>query len=408
MANIEGLWNETEALRERLIATRRDLHAHPELGFEEARTAGIVAQRLGELGYEVQTGIGKTGVVGILDGAAAGTADAPVLLARFDMDALPVQEQNDVPYRSQRDGLMHACGHDAHTAIGLAVAELMARHRAEWPGTLKLVFQPAEEMVAGALAMIKDGVLESPKPTHTLSLHVDSNKPLGTVHITDGPMMAATDSLKIAVKGRGTHGAQPHMGTDTILAAAHIITALQSVVARNVNPLDQAVVTVGMIHGGSALNIIPELVEIGGTMRSYKPEVTELLRQRVREIAENTARALGVEAVVTFAERVTPATVNDPALAEQARRVARQLVGAPNVYSDYRLMGSEDAAYFLQAMPGVYVFVGAGNVDKGISEPHHSPRFMIDEDALPIGVTLITATAFDILNRRMDEHGTLD
>jgi amidohydrolase len=408
MANIEHLWNETEALRERLIATRRDLHAHPELGFEEVRTAGIVAQRLGELGYEVQTGIGKTGVVGILDGAAAGSADAPVLLARFDMDALPVREENDVPYRSQRDGLMHACGHDAHTAIGLAVAELMARHRADWPGTLKLVFQPAEEMVGGALAMIKDGVLESPKPTYALSMHVDSGKPLGTVHITDGPMMAATDSLKIAVKGRGTHGAQPQAGTDTILAAAHIITALQSVVSRNVNPLDQAVVTVGMIHGGSALNIIPELVEIGGTMRSYKPEVTELLRKRVREIAENTARAMGVEAVVTFAERVTPATVNDPVLAEQVRRVARQLVGAPNVYSDYRLMGSEDASYFLQAMPGAYVFVGAGNVDKGISEPHHSPRFMIDEDALPIGVTLITATALDILNRRMDEHGKPD
>lgn len=409
MITIEQLWNETESLRERLIATRRDLHQHPELGFEEVRTAGIVAQRMGELGYEVQTGVGKTGVVGILDSAAASPADAPVLLLRFDMDALPIHELTDVPYRSQRDGLMHACGHDAHTAIGLAVAELLARHRADWLGTLKIIFQPAEEMVAGALAMINDGVLESaPVPTHALSVHVDSKQPVGTVHITDGPMMAATDGFKISVRGKGTHGASPQQGADSIVAAAQIITALQSIVARNVSPLEQAVVTVGSIHAGSAPNIIPEQVEMTGTLRSYKPEVTELLRVRVREIAENTARALGVQAVVTFADRVTPATVNDPAIAERMRRVGRELVGAPKVFNDYRLMGSEDAAYFLQRMPGAYAFVGAGNEANGIAEPHHSPRFQIDEDALPIAVTLLTATTLDILNNTEDKHGNTD
>jgi amidohydrolase len=386
---------EAAAMRERLVNTRRDLHAHPELAFQEMRTAGLVAARLADLGYEVQTGVGKTGVVGILEGAQ-GTPSAEVLLLRFDMDALPIHELNDMPYRSQNDGVMHACGHDAHTAIGLGVAELLAAHRAEWGGTAKFVFQPAEETVAGALAMIADGVLRSPQPQRVLSLHVDSKKPVGSIYMTDGPMMAAADGFTVVVKGRGTHGAAPHQGSDPIVGAAQMVTALQSIVARNVNPLDPAVITVGYLHGGSALNIIPERVEFGGTMRSYTDEVALLLRRRLREVVEQMAAAMGLQAEVTFPEHYTPPTVNDPAVAALVRDTARQLVGEQHVFGDYRMMGAEDASYFLQAMPGAYVFVGAGNVEKGIHEPHHSPRFNIDEDALPLATALVTASALRI------------
>ncbi|MCS7060497.1 MAG: amidohydrolase [Anaerolineae bacterium] len=393
---MERLRREAEARRDRLIATRRDLHAHPEIAFQEIRTADIVAHRLAELGFEVQTGVGKTGVVGVMEGERAG--DGHTLLLRFDMDALPIHEQVDVPFRSQRDGWMHACGHDAHTAIGLSVAELLAADRAAWSGTAKFVFQPAEEIVAGARAMIDDGVLENPRPDRALSLHVFSTLPTGVIAMTDGPTMAGSGAFTITVRGRGAHGAMPHQGADPILGAAHIITALQSIVSRNVNPMEQAVVTVGYVHGGTAHNIIPDDVELGGTTRAFSTAVGDLLNQRIQEIAQHTARALGVEAVVSISESATPPLINDAGLAEVVRRQARRLVGAEHVRTDVRLMGAEDAALFLQAMPGAYVFVGAGNPAKGIDEPHHSPRFQIDEDALPIAVALLTASAIDMLN----------
>jgi amidohydrolase len=389
---------EADELREELVAVRRNLHRHPELAFEEIRTAGIVADKLNELGYEVQTGVGKTGVVGVMEGA--GSADTPhTLLLRFDMDALPIHEQVDSPFRSQVDGKMHACGHDAHTSIGLGVATLMARHRDSWGGVAKFVFQPAEEIVGGALAMIRDGVLESPKPDRTLSMHVDSRRPIGTVAMTDGPTMAASGAFKIAVRGRGTHGASPHLGVDPILAAAHIITALQSIVARNVDPLDQAVVTIGSIHGGSAPNIIPDTVDLQGTIRAFKDEVLQALRERLRAIVEGVAGALGVEANLSFSENGTPATVNDSAMARIVRELAIDLVGVDSVRDDHRTMGAEDASYFLQAAPGAYVFLGAGNEAKGMTEPHHSPRFQIDEDVLPLSVALLTASAIRMLER---------
>jgi amidohydrolase len=413
VTNIQQLRAEAEALRDQTIGVRRDLHAHPELGFQEVRTAGIVARRLGELGYEVQTGVGKTGVVGILEGArdaqtsgvsahSKGTGEQTktpeVLLLRFDMDALPMRELTDLPFRSTTDGVMHACGHDAHTAVGLTVAELLARHRADWAGTAKVIFQPAEETVQGALAMIEDGVLASPAPQRALSMHVDSMRPLGTVYVTDGPMMAASDNFNVVVTGRGCHGASPQQGADPIVAAAQMITALQSIVSRNVSPMEQAVITVGYVHGGTAMNIIPDVVEFGGTMRSFKDEVAMLLRERIRAIVENMARAMGVEVAVKFPERYTPPTVNDPAMSAQVRALAGELVGPQNVFADYRMMGAEDASYFLKAMPGAYMFVGAGNVEKGIAEPHHSPRFQIDEDALPLAVALVTASAIKVLN----------
>ena len=398
MIATEQLIAEAKSLSERLIATRRDLHAHPELAFEEVRTSGVVAQRLAELGFEVQTGVGKTGVVGVMDGERPETPGAHTLLLRFDMDALPIRELVDAPFRSQTDGLMHACGHDAHTAIGLSVAELLAGRRAEWGGTAKFVFQPAEEIVAGARAMIQDGVLENPKPDRALSMHIFSNLPTGTIAMTDGPMMAGSGGFTVTVRGRGAHGAMPHLGADPIVGAAHIIAALQSIVSRNVNPMDQGVVTVGYVHGGTAQNIIPDTVEFGGTTRSFREEVGRMLDARIREIAEGTARAMGLEVTVAFADASTPPLVNDHAMAEVVRRHARRLVGEDHIDTQYRLMGAEDAAFFLQAMPGAFVFVGAGNPDKGMTEPHHSPRFQIDEDALPLATALLTASAIDMLN----------
>jgi amidohydrolase len=396
--DLASLRAEAEAMRPQLIAERRDLHAHPELAFQEFRTAGIVARALGELGYEVQTGVGKTGVVGVMDGGAPGRQ---TLLVRFDMDALPIDEVADVPFRSTNPNTMHACGHDAHTAIGLGVARMLARHRELWQGTVKFVFQPAEENGQGAAAMIDDGVLFNPAPTRALSMHVWSTIPSGTIGITPGPTLAAIDIFDLTLTGRGAHGASPHEGADPIVAAAQIITALQSIVSRNVSPLDQGVVSVGAIHGGSAHNIIPDSVVLKGTLRAFRDDTMRLLHTRIREIVEGIAAAMGVSASLAFsAKGGLPATVNDPAMAAVVRGVADELVGTDNVIGNYMNTVSEDAALFLQAAPGAYAFVGAGNVAAGITEPHHSPRFQIDEDALPLSVALMTASAVRMLAGR--------
>lgn len=383
-------------MRGQLVAVRRDLHAHPELAFQEVRTAGIVADKLNELGFEVQTGVGKTGVVGVMEGAKP--AGKPVtLLLRFDMDALPIHEQVNAEFKSQAGGKMHACGHDAHTSIGLAVAEMMAKHRDDWGGVAKFVFQPAEEVARGALAMINDGVLESPRPDRALSVHVWSTLETGNIVMTDGPQMAGSQSFSIIVRGRGAHGATPHQGADPIVASAQIISALQTIVSRNVDPLESSVVTVGRIHGGSAHNIIPDSVEMDGTIRAFKEEVMALLAERIGEITAGVATALGVSAEVTFSDDSTPPVVNDVAMASIVREVAGELVGESHVMNGYRTMGAEDAAFFLKAAPGAYVFVGAGNIAKGMTEPHHSPRFQIDEDSMPLAVTMLTASAIKML-----------
>ena len=394
--SLEQLKQEAEALKGQLIAVRRDLHAHPELGFQEVRTAGVVANKLNELGYEVQTGVGKTGVVGLVEGARPGPGKT--LLLRFDMDALPITEEVDVPFKSQNVGVMHACGHDAHTSVGLAVAELMMKHRDAWSGTAKFVFQPAEEGVGGALAMIADGVLNDPKPDRALSMHVWSMTETGKIEMTDGPTMAAADAFTIHVRGRGTHGAAPHQGADPVVTAAQIVLALQTIVSRNVDPLDQAVVTVGYIRGGTANNVVPDVVEMGGTTRAFKDELIVMMRERITTIVEHTATALGMTADVQFPKHFCPATVNNVDMAKVVRDTAKDLFGAANVGQEQRTMGAEDASHFLKAVPGAYVFVGAGNKAKGMNEPHHSPRFQIDEDALPIATALMTASAVRMLN----------
>ena len=384
MSGRENLKQEATALREQLVAWRRDFHRHPELGFQEHRSAGLVADRLRELGYQVQTGVATTGVIGLLEGKQAG----PVVMARFDMDALPITEENETGYVSQTPGVMHACGHDAHMALGLGVATLMARRRDAMTGTLKLVFQPGEEGMNGAEVMVQEGALESPCPDVFLATHVWSDVPVGIINVSPGAVMAAAEEWTCTVRGNGGHGAMPHQTVDPIVAAAQIVTALQTVVSRNVSPLQAAVVTVGTVHGGGAFNVIPPQVELSGTIRTYRPKVREKVLRRVREVIEGVAAACGATAELEIAP-LTPAVINDAKVTEVVRAAAEAVVGPENVTSGVRTMGSEDAAFFMQQVPGCYFFLGSANAARGLSAPHHSPRFDIDEDVLPLGVTVL-------------------
>jgi amidohydrolase len=374
-------------MRDQLVAWRRDFHAHPELGFQELRTAGVVATVLQGLGYQVQTGVGQTGVVGLLGGGRMG----PVVLLRFDMDALPIQEESDAPYRSQRPGVMHACGHDGHVAAGLGVATLLSRHREALGGTIKLVFQPGEEGMNGALGMIEDGVLEEPRPDVALAAHLWTDLPLGRVGLASGPVMAAAETWECTIRGTGGHGASPHQTADPVVAAAQVIVALQTVVSRNVNPQGTAVLTVGTVHGGDASNIIPERAALSGTIRTFDPSIRNLVIQRLKEIVSGTSSALGCRAKVGVQE-VTPALVNDSEVTAAVRLIAADMVGEGNLV-EFHTMGSEDMAFINAEVPGCYFFVGAGNEASGLARPHHCPQFDFDEDALPLMVGLLTGAA---------------
>lgn len=379
-----GFEQELAELHNQLIAWRRDFHAHPELGMREHRSAGIIATVLRELGYDVQTGVAETGVVGLLAGARPG----PVVMARFDMDALPIQENNQADYASCNPGVMHACGHDAHMTIGLGLATLMARRRDELAGTLKLVFQPGEEGMDGARRMVEAGVLENPRPDVFLSTHVWSDTAAGMVDVTPGPVMAAADTWECKVVGKGGHGAMPHQTIDPVVAAAQIVTALQSIVSRNVSPLDTAVVTVGTIHGGDAFNIVPTEVSMTGTVRSYDASVREAVVRRMREVIEGVAVAMGVSAQFKVTA-LTSALVNDEAVTAVVREAAEAALGRDRVLSGRRTMGSEDAAEFMRSVPGCYFFIGSTNTERGLTGPHHNPHFDIDEAVLPIGVAVL-------------------
>ncbi|MBI3159861.1 MAG: amidohydrolase [Chloroflexi bacterium] len=381
----ESLFNYTRELR-------RDFHRHPELGFQEVRTSGIVANELKELGLEVATGIAETGVIAMIEGGKPG----PVVLCRFDMDALPITEETGAEYASQNAGVMHACGHDGHTAIGLTVAKLLNGRREELAGSVKLVFQPAEEGLGGAERMVKEGVLDGPRPDYSLSLHLWNEKPYGTIGVTPGPAMAAAESFNITITGKGAHGAAPHQGIDPILAAAQVVTALQSIVSRNVHPLEAAVVSVTAIEGGTAHNVIPPNVKMKGTIRSYLPEVRELVHRRFREVVTGVAASLGCEATAEIFD-MTPAVINDAKMAAYVQGIARDLLPQDALDTTYRTMGAEDMAYMMQDIPGCYFFIGSANADRGLDYGHHHPRFDFDERALPKAAALMAAAAADLL-----------
>ncbi len=374
-------------------AMRRDFHQHPELGFQEVRTAGIVARELNELGLEVSAGVAETGVVAMLGGARPG----PVVLVRFDMDALPIEEETGAEYASQTAGVMHACGHDGHTAIGLTVARLLNAHRDQLAGSVKFVFQPAEEGLGGAERMVAEGVLANPKPDVSLALHLWNAKPLGWIGVTSGPAMAGAEVFKVRITGVGGHGAIPHIAVDPVVAAAQTITALQSIVSRNVSPLESAVVSVTTVHGGDAFNVIPSAVELQGTIRTFTPEVRERTLTRFDQIVHGIAESLGCRAEITL-DGATPAVHNDPATSQRVLAVAQQMFGEGAVETGHRTTGSEDMSVMMQDIPGCFFFIGSNNAGEGLDAPHHHPRFDFDENALPRGAGLMAATVAEFLS----------
>lgn len=367
------------AERTRLVETRRDLHRNPELAFEERRTAAVVAGRLAAAGLSPREGVGKTGVV-----ADTGSEGGRILL-RADMDALPLTEATGAPYASESAGRMHACGHDGHVAIGLATADRLARvPRAPF----RFLFQPAEEGAGGAEACVRDSVLDG--VTAAFGLHLWNQMPLGKVGVNRGALMAAVDDFTIDVEGRGGHGAAPHETSDPIVAAARIIEALQSLVAREISPLDAAVVTVGSVHGGTAFNVIPASVRLTGTARSFTEATGRALPEKMERIVSGTAAAAGVRARLGY-RRVNRATVNDPEMAEIVIATARRIVGEENVETDTRTLGGEDMSVYLERVPGCFFFVGSAPA--GEHRPHHSPLFDLDERALALGTLLLEAVA---------------
>jgi amidohydrolase len=373
---------------------RRDLHAHPELAYQEQRTSRRVQEELSKLGIAFKAGLaGGTGVVAHLP-ASDGSGGGAIGL-RADMDALPIDEQTGVPYASRTPGVMHACGHDGHTAILLGAARVLSRvHR---PRPVTLVFQPAEEGGGGADRLCQEGVLDGavigPKVERMYGLHGGPDYALGTVASRPGPLLASTDEIDITVRGVQCHGAYPHYGRDAITAAGHIIVALQTVVSRNVGPSDSVVVSLGMIHAGSATNVIPERVHMMGTIRSLTPQTRELARRRVREIAENTARALGCEADVTLDEGY-PVTFNDPGQTDAWFDLARRTLGPERVVLvAHPTMGGEDFSYYARRVPAVFFWLGLKRPAQDRFPTLHQPDFDFNDDAIPTGVEMFVRLA---------------
>jgi amidohydrolase len=380
---------------------RRDFHIHPELGFREIRTGGIVAKELEALGMEVTKGVGKTGVVGLLEGAKPG----PTLLLRFDMDALPITEETGAEYASQNQGVMHACGHDGHTAIGLTVARMLHAHREELAGTIKFCFQPSEEGnngedVGGNEMMMRDGVLDSPKVDKTLALHLWNEKPLGWLGIAGGPVMAGAEIFTIKITGKGGHGAIPQQTVDPIVAAAQIINAVQTIVSRNVAPLETAVVSVTTVHSGTAFNVIPQTAELTGTIRTFEPGVRQKVVDRFDQIARGVGEALGCQVQVDV-KRMTPALINDEGVASTVQNSARRVLSESELdTAAYTTMGAEDMAFMQEKVPGCFFFVGSNDKARHLDYGHHHPKFDFNEEALIRASALMAAAAMDVLQAK--------
>jgi amidohydrolase len=372
-----------------VIDLRRDIHAHPELGFEEVRTAGVVADRLRRLGYEVRTGIAQTGVIGILRTGRPGRC----ILLRADMDALPVQEQGILAFASTVAGKMHACGHDAHVAILLGAAGMIMERKDALCGTIVLCFQPAEEGKGGAAAMVAEGVLDDPHVDAVFGLHVWSQFASGVVLTRPGPMMAASDSIEITIKGRGGHGAQPEHTIDPIVTAAQFVSTVQTVVSRKLDPLEPSVVTIGAIHGGTAHNVIPDDVRLLGTVRTFNEELRDVMAAKIETVLRGCCESSQATYDFTFLRRY-PVTSNHAGETEYLIDLAERTLGAHLVAEQPKIMGAEDFSFMLQRRPGCFFFLGA-QLDPQVDAPHHSPRFVIDERAFEHGVRMMVALAQD-------------
>ncbi len=396
----EEIARAAESLRPKLIEQRRDFHMHPELSNREERTSRVIAERLRALGLdEVKTGVGKYGVVALLKGKQPGG----VVAARADMDALPIQETIEVPYRSRNDGVKHACGHDAHLTVQLGVAEILSRMRDQIRGTIKFIFQPAEEGPplgerGGARFMIEEGCLENPRPSAIFGLHVMPNIEAGQIGYNSGPAMASSDRFSITIRGRKVHGAYPHDGIDTVVVAAECVTALQTIRSRRINTQEPLVITLGSIHGGNRFNIIADEVKLEGTMRTLNEEVRANAIEMMKQTLAGVTSAYGASYEMELVSN-TPLTYNDPALVEATLPVMRKILGEKNVISPRPQMGAEDFSLYQKVIPGFFYFLGVGNKAKGITAMIHTPEFDIDEESLVIGVKLMSNVLLEYLDR---------
>lgn len=396
--NLASVRGEIRQLQPQLVEFRRQFHRYPELGFKEQLTADFIAQKLREWGIDHQTGVAQTGVVACISGESPG----PVLGIRADIDALPIQEQNEVDYRSRHDGIMHACGHDGHTAIALGTAYYLSRHPQDFKGTVKFIFQPAEEGPGGAKPMIEAGVLNNPDVEAIIGLHLWNNLPLGKIGVRDGALMAAVELFDCTLFGKGGHGAMPNQTIDSIVLSAQVVNALQTIVARNVDPLKSAVVTVGELHAGSANNVIAASARMRGTVRYFDPAFEGYFGQRMEQIIAGICNAHDASYELDYWQFYPP-TINDTLMSELVRSVAFEVVETPaGVVPECQTMGGEDMSFFLQQVPGCYFFLGAANSDRGLHYPHHHPRFDFDETVLAMGVEMFVRCVEKFCTRGSD------
>lgn len=374
--------NSIAALEEQMTEWRRDFHMHPELAYQEVRTSGKVSAMLESWGIEVTKGLGKTGVVGVIKGSG----DGPSIGLRADMDALPINEMNDTPWKSKNEGVMHACGHDGHTTMLLGAAKYLSETR-NFNGTVNVIFQPAEEGYAGAKAMMDDGLFEKFPCDQVYGLHNWPQMPAGSIAAVPGPIMAAADKFDITVRGKGAHGAMPQNGVDSIVIGSQIVTALQSLVSRSKDPIETAVISITMFHAGAAFNVIPEEAVLSGTVRTFNPEVQDMIEAGMKRIAEGIASGMGGSAEVDF-RRGYPATVNHEAQTQLAADIAGGIVGPENVRDDVDpTMGGEDFAFMLNEKPGCYLWLGQGG--GAFSEDVHHPQYDFNDSVLPIGASVL-------------------
>ncbi|MBW3671400.1 MAG: amidohydrolase [Acidobacteria bacterium] len=390
---------EVEAMFDRCVEIRRDLHRHPELSNREERTSRVIAEHLESLGIPVERGIARHGVVAVIEGGRPG----PTVAVRADIDALPIEETIDVPYRSENPGVKHACGHDVHTTVGMTVAELLWRHRSELPGKVIVFFQPAEEgpppgEKGGAPLMIEDGFLSRHQPEAMFALHTMPTLEVGHVSFAPGPQMASSDTFAIEITGRQSHGAQPHLGIDAIVIGSQIVMALQSIDSRRIDPLEPVVVTIGTFHAGTRFNIVSDSAKLEGTLRTLSPAVRSESRRLIREISEKTAKTFEGDATVTFQDdAANPVLVNDEDLTRFSEKSLKETLGSDRVHIDPPRMIAEDFAHFSEALPSFYYFLGVRNEQKGITANLHTPGFDVDERSLAIGARTMTALVMDYL-----------
>lgn len=388
-------FNEANSIKDELINIRRDIHMHPEIGFEEERTSKVIKNFLWYEGIEYKN-VAGTGICAIING---NNYNNRVIAARADIDALPLIDKKDCYYKSKTQGKMHACGHDAHTAILLGVARIMNRHKDEFSGTIKLLFEPAEETSGGAPIMIEQGVLENPHVDAIIGLHVSEEVECGKIAIKEGMVNAASNPFKIIVRGVSSHGATPHLSIDPIVISAHIITAVQNVVAREISPLRPAVVTIGSIHGGTAMNIIPEEVVLQGTIRTITDRDRKFVTGRIRDIVENILKSFRASGDIEI-EDGYPCLYNDSNMISMLRSNAENVIGSENIVIKRQpSMGVESFSYFANACPSVFYYLGTRNEEKGTDKPAHTNYFDIDEDAIPIGVAIQCSIMYDYLTR---------